>query len=279
MKAAAVICCRNEEIHIAPAIETLVREGVDVVLIDHDSTDDTVAIARRHLGRGLLAVERLPWEGVFSLGAQLEAKHAVIEQLDHDWVIHADADEWLTAPDPSVTLLDGLERADAAGANSVNFDQFVFVPPPGGDLERPDYRTRMRRYYFYSPPRGRLRRAPRRRLPRAWKQGAGLDNRGDGHHLAGDVRFHSRFFVLRHYICLSEDHARRKYVGRVFDERELARGWHGTRAGLSEVSLCLPDDPRIRELPDWRSKSFERTAPCREHFWNWHEVRQWRLGA
>jgi glycosyltransferase involved in cell wall biosynthesis len=278
MKAAAVICCRNEEIHIAPAIETLVSEGIDVVLIDHDSTDDTVAIARRYLGRGLLGIERLPWQGLFSLGAQLEAKHAVIGQLDHDWVIHADADEWLTAPGPSVTLLEGLAQADVAGANAVNFDEFVFVPPPGGDLEVLDYRARMTRYYFYAP-RGRVRRASRMRQPRAWKRGAGLDNRGDGHHLAGDARFHSRPFVLRHYICLSEDHARRKYLGRVFDERELARGWHANRAGLTEGSLRVPDDPRIRELPDWRSKSFERAAPCRDHFWHWNQRRQWRLGA
>jgi glycosyltransferase involved in cell wall biosynthesis len=273
MKAAAVLCCRNEEIHVAPAIETFLREGLEVVLIDHDSTDQTVPIARRYLGRGLLCIEHLPWEGAFSLAAQLDAKHDVIGRLDHDWVVHADADEWLTAPGDGTTLLAGLEEADAAGANCVNFDEFVLVPAPGEDLEAPDYRERMTRYYFYSPPRGPLRRARRERLPRAWKPRSGLDNRGHGHRIAGPARFHSGNFVLRHYICLSESHLRRKYLGRRFDPAELARGWHWDRAFIAEEPLQLREDPRIRELGDWRSNDFERVAPSSDHFWKWPQPR------
>jgi hypothetical protein len=88
------------------------------------------------------------------------------------------------------------------------------------------------------------------------------------------VRFHSSYFPLRHYICLSESHARRKYLGRVFDESELALGWHANRAGLGERSLRLRDDPRIRVLPHWSSKCFDRSAPCRNHYWHWHAARQ-----
>jgi glycosyltransferase involved in cell wall biosynthesis len=269
MKAAALLCCRNEEVHIGPALDTLIREGLDVVLIDHGSTDNTVPIARGYLGRGLLGIEGLPWEGVFSLATQLEAKRAVIDQLDHEWVVSADADEWVTSPDPGATLLEGLERADAAGANCVNFNEFVFVPAPGEDFEAPDYRMRMTRYYFFSPSRGRFRRAPKTRLPRAWKPGARLHTGADGHRMTGPARFYPRSFILRHYICLSESHARRKYVNRPFDDDEVARGWHLNRVGLTDASLRLREDRRIRELPHWSSKALEVSAPARRHYWQW----------
>ena len=79
MRAAAVICARNEEVHIERVIEDTVAEGLDVVLIDNDSTDATVALARQFLGRGLLRIERLPWKGFLSWEGVLEAKRRVFE--------------------------------------------------------------------------------------------------------------------------------------------------------------------------------------------------------
>src|SRR5205085_2698369 len=151
MKTAAVICARNEEAHIERVIEDAIAEGLDVVLIDHSSTDATVPLASRFIGRGLLRIERLPWTGRFSLREQLEAKRQVFEALDHDWLLHLDADEWACAPEEGETLIEGLAKADAAGANCVNFDEFVFITEPGEDVYGMDYKRRLTRYYFLEP--------------------------------------------------------------------------------------------------------------------------------
>ena len=261
MRAAAVICARNEEVHIERVIEDTVAEGLDVVLIDNDSTDATVALARQFLGRGLLRIERLPWKGFLSWEGVLEAKRRVFETLHHDWVMHLDADESASAPDEGVTLIEGFVEADAAGANCVNFNEFVFVPGPGEDVYRKDHKRLLTRYYFLEPYRPRLWRA--------WRNHAGLDNRRyGGHQLTGGARIYERSFPLRHYVALSEAHARAKYLERTYSRAELARGWHRGRE-MSNARLEFPDDPRVRTLPHWASKQYDLSEPVRSHYWDW----------
>ena len=258
------MCVANEEIHIESALRDLIADGLDVILIDHDCDDRTIARARAFLGRGLLSIERLPWTGQFSITEQLEAKWRAIQHVDHDWIVHVDADEWLSAPEPGQTLLDGLHDADAAGYNAVHFNEFVFAPQPGEDLYATDYRRRSTRYYFYQP------RHPY--LVRAWKHRSGLDNRTFGGHLvAGPVRQYPIDFPLRHYIALSEAHAWRKYVGRAFAQAELAHGFHYDRVGLTRESLRFPNDEAglMRTLERWSSKRFDTTSPVSEHYWQW----------
>jgi glycosyltransferase involved in cell wall biosynthesis len=262
MRAVAIVCARNEEAHLRYTLADLIGEGLDAILIDHDSTDGTVPVARTFVGRGLLAIERLPWTGRFSLAEQLEAKWRIIEQLDHDWIVHVDADEWLSGPETGQTLLAGLQAADAAGFNSVHFNEFVFLPRRGEDVSGVDYRRRMTRYYFHQP------RYPF--LLRAWKNRAGLDNREQaGHLLSSHARWFPRDFPLRHYILLSEARGENKYLTRKFDEAEIARGWHGNRVRATKENLRFPPDDRMLLLPDWTSKDFDASHPLKEHFWEW----------
>jgi glycosyltransferase involved in cell wall biosynthesis len=257
------MCARNEEIHIRSALKDLIGEGLEVILIDHDSTDRTVPIAREFLGRGLLDIERLPWANRFSLAEQLQAKWRVIDQLDHDWFVHVDADEWLSAPDPGQPLIEGLRAADAAGYNCVNFNEFVFLPEPGCDLsESENYRRQLTRYYLHEPYHPYLLRA--------WKNRAGLENRGYSRHLlSGNTRRYPRDFPLRHYIFLSEVQARRKYLTRAYDGREVANGWHDDRLRATAENLRFPSDERLFVLPHWSSKQFDTSRPFTEQFWEW----------
>ena len=261
-RAVAILCVRNEELHIASALADLIGEGLEVVLIDHESTDRTVQIARGFMGRGLLSIERLEWTGRFSLTQQLEAKAQVIERLDHDWIVHVDADEWLSSPDEGQSLLDGLRAADAAGYNCVHFNEYVFVPRPGENLEGTDFRRAATRYYFFQP------RYPF--LVRAWKNHAGLENRAfGGHLLSGDAHLYPRDFPMRHYIFLSEGDAERKYLDRLFDDAEIVRGWHWDKLKATKENLRFPSDDRTHELPHWSSKQFDASAPHKEHYWEW----------
>jgi glycosyltransferase involved in cell wall biosynthesis len=263
MKSAALLCARNEALHIESCLRDLLREGLEVVLIDHQSEDDTVERARRFLGRGLLAIESMPWRGRFSLAAQLRRKREIAAALDHDWVLHVDADEGPCSPREGETLTQALARADAAGATCVNFDEFVFLPASGERFEGTDYRRLMLGYYFYEPSRPRLLRA--------WRRDAGLDNVSGGGHLlrGGPVRIFAESFPLRHYICLSEAHARAKYLGRRYSRIERWRGWHANRVGIDEAALRLRPSPALRRLPDPDSRDFDRSRPADRHFWEW----------
>jgi len=263
LKVAAIICARNEEFHINRCLSNIIDEGVDAVLIDHDSEDRTVDIARRHLGRGLLSIERLKWEGYFGMQDQLRRKSEIIAQLDHDWVVHVDADEWLCAPPPATSLRDAIEQVDQAGFNCINFDEVVFLPGDDDDFTHTDYTRAMTTYYYFAPKQPRLMRA--------WRRDAGLNNiEYAGHLLAGEgIKLCPINFILRHYIALSYQHAIRKYVGRKFDERELNMGWHFNRSGLMPDDLRLRSSPYLRQLDDGDDQQFDLSAPSTAHYWEW----------
>ena len=255
---------RNEEVHIARCLDDLLSGGIDVILIDNGSEDETVAIARRYLGRGLQSIEHLPWRGSFSLREQLLLKRCIVDRLHHDWVLHADADEWLCAPEPGLSLSEAIERVDREGFTCINFEEIVFVPWPDEDFTRCAYTREMTTYYFFQPSRVRLERA--------WRRKIGADNVSfAGHQLRSEgAKLYPTSFVLRHYIALSHAHAVRKYVERRFDLSETELGWHGNRLALRPPDLLLRPSPHLRRLERWNSQSFDRSAPAAKHFWQWH---------
>jgi hypothetical protein len=261
---AAILCVRNEAACIAQTLKSYIEQGIDVVVIDHDSTDKTRAICKEQLGRGVLRIEHLPWAGVFDLSSQLAAKAAIVDSLPHEWVIHGDADEWLQSPVAGESLLEGISRVSAAGNIVVNFEEFVFVPTCDSAAGQDNYQQTILNYYYFAP-------APQR-LMRAWRRTAELSNwASGGHRLKGSaVRLAPDSFILRHYIALSSEHAIRKYVGRRFSEADLKKGWHRKRLNLSPDDLALPSPASLKRLPQSDSKQFDRSDPKMTHFWEWN---------
>lgn len=259
----AVLCVHNEESHLRRAIADFVEQGIDVAIIDHGSTDGTAEICAAFLGKGVVAIEHLHWTGEFDLTAQLQAKRELVDRLGHDWVIHADADEWMHTRSQGESLLAGIDRISRLGYNAVNFDEFVFLPGPGAVGEPLDCRRELLNYYFFAPRENRLMRA--------WSRSNALENVSSGGHLlAGpDLRLAPEPFILRHYIVLSQEHAIRKYAQRVFSTGDLEKGWHDNRVNLGAARLKLPHSASLEQLPHWQSVALDRSNPRALHFWDW----------
>jgi glycosyltransferase involved in cell wall biosynthesis len=260
---AAVLCVRNEHLHIRRALTDFIDQGIDVVVIDHGSTDGTREICEELIGSGVLSIDHIKWEGVYDQTAQLKAKARVFENLRHDWIIHADADEWLQSSRKGESLLDGLDRINENGFNVVNFEEFVFLPYHGQQVDFDAYRKDILGYYLFAPHE--------RRLMRAWKRSASLKNiDSGGHTLSGqEMKIAPESFILRHYIVLSHELAVQKYVRRTFSRRDLERGWHGNRLHLRAEDLELPPPDELKMLSRWDSKDFDRTEPRKIHYWGW----------
>lgn len=260
----ALIAARNELPYLRVLLPLLAEQRIDVVMIDHDSTDGSQALYAAHAGAPILAVRHLPHEGVFSLTAQLAVKQHIIERLNYDWVIHQDADEVLEHRAEGRTLRDAIQEAHDRGYNALNFEELVFLPGPGDDHAGGNYYHDMRRYYYFAP-------GPRR-LNRAWKVASGLSNTAfGGHHLAGRrVSLAPESHILRHYIALSEQRAIAKYLNRTFDPGDLAKGWHGNRVTINRENLRVPTESAyLLELESGLSKSFRWDRPTPRHFWEW----------
>lgn len=266
IKCAAIVALRNEVERIDVLVDTWLESGVELVVIDNESDDGTREKLLQHLGRGVRMLFSQPWEGKFSLTEQLSFKHGVINALDLDWVIHADADEWLQPPWENSTLYEAIAQADTQGYNCINFDEFVFLPP--NSVEKTpaprDYRSTNTGYYFFEPAKSRLYRA--------WKKGFNFENQTTGGHgLKGSFKkAFPKSFILKHYIVLSSEHAQRKYLRRTFSETDLVKGWHSNRLNLSENALQLPSPDMLKVNSDWRTPILDKTMPMVKHYWHWN---------
>ena len=133
MTVAAVVITKDEEANIAACLES-VRWADETIVVDAESRDRTVEIARRYTSRVFVR----PWPGY---GPQ---KNFGIDQADADWILVVDADERIT---------DGLRReiqallaaspaADIGGYEIPRRNFFYGKWIQGGGLY-PDYQLRL----------------------------------------------------------------------------------------------------------------------------------------
>jgi hypothetical protein len=257
----ALLATYNERRFVGGCLEHLREQGVETYLVDNGSEDETVAIAERHLGRGLIGIEEYPREGVYDWRGLLHRKEELAGKLEADWLIHLDADELRLPPPGAGTLAEALAAADREGHNAVNFTEFTFVPSrESPDHDHPEFRRTLRTYYPFAPSKTHQLKA--------WKQAAAprpvLAATG-GHRVEfPGLRMHPESFPMKHYLFLSVPHAIEKYVQRRYSPEEVEAGWHGWRARLRESDLELPSEAELRVSRDERD--LDPSEPRRRHF-------------
>jgi hypothetical protein len=252
----AIVATYNEEIHITNCIDSLTKNGLEVYVIDCESTDRTRAIAESFQGRGVIGVETFPRHGVYPWRQILERKEELAAELEADWIMHTDPDEIRLSPWAGISLAQAFEKVENAGYNAVNFFEFTFIPT----LESPNhehtrYEETMRWYYPYlwvfSVPH-RLN---------AWRKQGRVALAWNGGHV---VRFEGlkafpQSFLTKHYEFLSVEHAIRKYCDTPYDAGEVENGWHGWRAKLRPEMIVLPSERQLRRYKS--DESLDQSNP------------------
>jgi hypothetical protein len=266
LRVVALLATYNEERFIGGCLAHLVRNGVEIYVLDNCSTDETLGIAERYLGRGVIGIEQFPRHGVFSWRPILERKEQLSDELDADWFMHVDADERHLAPAGSTSLDATLREVDRRGYNAVRFQEFTFVPTrEEPDHDHPEYERTMRWYYPFLPRLRGLRSREGTYRMNAWKkQPVPVDLASTAGHTVSFTqrRAYERSFPMLHYLFLSADHATRKYVQRRYDECELAAGWHGARARLRPGDIVLQSQDELRCRT---GVALDATAPLARH--------------
>jgi Glycosyl transferase family 2 len=259
----AIIAAYNEGDIIEQVVRHLIEQGVNVYLLDHCSTDDTVAQVRPYLGRGVLHIERFPDESGgppedarwFVLEKILKRKEVLAQELEATWFINSDADEFRESPFGHLNLREAVRAVDHLGYNAIDFEVFDFWPSHNDFHQGVDVRDAFR-YYARGDTWNKIQ-------VRCWKKTVGLVDLAStgGHNVAfADQRVFPIRFILRHYPIRSEAHGRRKVFQERLPrfaeaERRRPEPWHvqydviaKEERFLREPSSMIPYDPEAVRL-------------------------------
>jgi hypothetical protein len=229
----------NEADIFTQSLRYLVRQGIDVYVLDNWSTDGTAEQAEQWIGVGVIGVERFPASGpvaTYEWRRILGRVETLASTIDADWFMLHDADERRCAPWRGISLKRGLHHVDRCGFNCV--DHVVVHHWPQRQRFDPSVSLESQLpYYTFSDHPGHYHQR------RAWKNlGCEVSIAPSAGH---DVRFPGRLvypfkFLLRHYPIRSQEHGERKVFGeRVgrWNPEERSLGWHrqydGKRPGQS----------------------------------------------
>ena len=258
LRIVAIIAAFNEADIIGQTVRHLIEQGIFVHLIDDGSNDGTDVALAPFLASGSLSVERSAFgskasggPGVFEWARLLSRKEQLSRELEGDWFLHYDADEFRESPWGHLDLRHGIELVDRLGYNAIDFAVLNFWPTDA-DVDAQGDVQRALRHWDAAARFDRVQ-------VKCWKKTAAIDLVTSGGH---DARFDGRRvfpirFLARHYPIRSQTHGQRK----VFEERtprfaqeERARGWHvqydDVEAGSSFTrlasALTLYDPDAIR---------------------------------
>lgn len=260
MRIVALLAVRNEAHYLERCLTHLCEQGVETCLIDNESTDRTMDIAKKFSGRGIFRIETFPYRGIYEWTKILRFKSHLAQEINADWFIHHDADEIREAPKTFDTLLDGIRDADHKGYNAINSDELVFIPvSEEQNFEGKDYVQGMRFYYYFQP-------RPLHRVNIWKKTNSPVDLVSSGGHCAefANRNIYPTNFILRHYLLLSKKHALEKYGKRNYDPEELAKGMHIKRARFRPEKVLFPGADQLKKVP--ANGQWDLSEPWSQHF-------------
>jgi len=257
LRICAIMTIRNEELYIEKCLGYLIEQGISVYLIDNESSDKSVKIASKFLGKGLIAIETYPYNGYFNITDILKNEERIMPTIDTDWFIHHDADEIREAPEGMGTLKEAIEKVNSEGYNAINSDEFVFLPVSKTEnFENSDYYREMKHYYYFHPKTNH-------RL-NCWKKTADANLSESGGHRVkfANLKVYPKNFIIRHYIFLSHSHGIKKYALQEFPFLELLKGRSHDRF-LSKNSIILPP---VDSMKTYDGTHFDKSDPYNKHF-------------
>jgi glycosyltransferase involved in cell wall biosynthesis len=235
----ALMAVHNESDMLAETLSHTISQGLDVIVLDNGSTDDSADIARSYLDRGVLTVRTVITD-TYCWAYLLDTLCEWGWEFSADWCALVDADTLLEAPEPTVSLRTAIEQQAARGFNVVRFNNFEFWPT---DLDSPSSASVRQRLTYYT--------FNDNRQEKCWLHKAGVGISREGGHVVDfpsdmEKRLSPDLFTMRHYKFRSYEQGVRK----VFNER-LPRfrgepsGWHTQYDWLSPARDCFVRDSAL----------------------------------
>lgn len=243
MTALCIICTLNEADIIGWTVRHLKRQGCDVLVIDCESTDETVMVAHT-AGAEILRHPAPP----VSWHELLRRVEKIAAGSNADWCMLCDADELRCNGLYGFTLAEGFECVQAGGFNAVDFHVMTFHPTAdSAEFDGSQDPEQYFRYYSGDPLNQRLGQV------KAWRNVGPVSLAASGGH---QVQFFGRHlypvkFLSKHYPIRSQAHGERK----VFQERKWLDQSQGRKDWHVQYNGIVPGHNFVKDpkyLMEWK---------------------------
>ena len=150
-KACGILFCYNEEHILAESVRHYLNQGIDLVLIDNDSSDSSVEIARSfqtdassYRGR-LIDIQRIETDGYeWRKILQFACQYMHENLSDYEWILTIDADSFYYSPAREMPLLTFMDHMKGYGYNVIDGIWYDFRPTEQDDPSKSSHAERMR---------------------------------------------------------------------------------------------------------------------------------------
>lgn len=226
----AIISTFNEEDMIIETVEHLLKQGIDVHVMDNWSNDNTYEVLKKHYHKNnRVKISRFPDEkhddDQYHWHDLLKEKERIAKNSNYDWIIHHDADEIRLTPWDEVKLIDGISWVDYLGYNAIDFFELVFRFTDENDNVYKDFESNLRDFEFGRRDGHFLR-------INCWKNNEEICLAKTGGHSCDFVhrKVFPLKFLMKHYPLRNKEHAFVKiFKDRLprFESEKKEFGWHG----------------------------------------------------
>lgn len=222
MKIVGMLSTYNEEDFVEEVIEHLLDQGLELVILDNGSSDNTFEICKKFQNQGVLKLVQFK-SSTYQWAIILIKLYDMALRESPDWVIRSDSDELLESGRNNLTLKDAIVEVDSQGFNLIQFDEFNFFMTDKDNENSNSVKKRMTYYSWVSEF-----------MYRCWKYSPGIRVEDQGGHIPvfppdQKYKIFTRNFVIRHYNIRSKEQAEQKVMqrrARIINTMEGERGWH-----------------------------------------------------
>ena len=207
MKIVGMLPVYNDEDIIQEVIENMIKNGIELVILDNGSTDNSYKYCESFIEKGVLELRRFTSD-TFKIELVLRMLYDMAIKQSPDWVIVVASDEILESGTKNLPLNEAIKKADSQGYNMIQFDRFDFFMTDD-DKSVKLIKEKMK-YYSYQ---GDF-------VYRSWKYFQGIKI-GDvaGHYPifpnGKGYKISPKKFVMRHYPFRTKDQSKKKVDDRI----------------------------------------------------------------
>ena len=232
------------------------EQGFKTIIVDNGSNDGSYEICKKYLGHEVLELERVETSEhlkqlLLKTALRLASKHGP------DWIVMADADEFIETPWRDKDLRHAIEEDAERDYTIAAVSHFKFVPTTRDDVNEPKLLRRMR-HYIKSDDLSR---------EKIWKHSPNVDltnpHRPDFLD-PQERRLSPHRYIMRHYPLRSAEQFERKRK-RVKPSPRLPSLLHSTHyLGATRVVVREPDGlHRYEDDKNWKYEPVEREISVR----------------